>query len=139
MRKPLRVIMGNMVPDHFALLVQPGMMNSAVSFWVDQLGWEELKDRRTNAEWGKVRFVKPRVQSTVVFQLTELAGDSHSILPGVHPGLKVYDANEAAVVIEEWAAYCGIPCETEEVANGKWFVTLPSIFATNIEFVSADA
>lgn len=136
-RLPLRTMIGNTVPEHFVLLVQSGMTIAATSFFTDQLGWYELGEQRIDADWGKVRFVMPRAKSRVRIQLTELAGRTADALPAVHLGLSVYDPERAAFEIEEWGTYCGIPIETEPLEGGKWFVTLPSIFATKFEFVPA--
>ncbi len=131
---------GNAKIDHFALLVQPGKMDIAVSFFVDEFGWDELADKRTDAAWGRVCFLEPYIRSTAILQLTELAADEPwGILPGVHLGLKVYDAKVAAHAVRMWAAHRSVRCQVEELQGGKWFVTLPYIFAAKIEFVSVGA
>lgn len=121
--------------NHFAILVQKGRLGSAMQLFTRELGWIENISRRISGEWGEARFVRPPGTPMFTVQLTELAQQDASVLPGDHIALAFEEPDKAASLVKEWAVYLGFPCDVEEVPGGKFFVSLHGIFRTQFEFV----
>ncbi len=118
--KMVRGTDGSLVP------VQPGMIEIAVSLFVEQFGWKEVRRRNK----GKECLVTPHNLSPTL-RLRELSSLS---LGGVHPKFKVFWAERTVQAIQEWAESLGLECSIEEITEERWMVSLPSIFVGDIEF-----
>jgi len=139
-QKTVKDLIGGSSFNHAAFLVRTGMMIGAVSFFTDQLGWEEDEKAKVEGSWGTARFVRPKSQPGFRLQLTEENdfSDTPQVLPGTHVGINVFNAAEAANVVVDWAHYAGIHASVEpaNAAGTKWFVSIPELFSFQIEFIS---
>lgn len=134
-RTPLHEVLGPMGLQHIALEVRHGMLNAAVSFFRDQLGWTELPDRRAVGDWGEARFVRAPGENPAL-QLTAPTSDADAReFTENHVAFGHRDPAGVAKTIEEWAIHAGTECRIEEVGGGKWFIHLPDILAFSIEIV----
>lgn len=130
--------------DHFALLAQPGRITTVVALFTEQFGWvEALRPEPVDTPELKVQFVRPTWDSQHCIQITELTnggtGKPFPMLPAVHPGFKVGDAELTVQAIVAWAEHGGtFDGSYEKVGLRKYFLYLPWLFAHALEFVSVD-
>jgi catechol 2,3-dioxygenase-like lactoylglutathione lyase family enzyme len=137
--KSIADIIGPTLPDHYALRVQPGRMTAAVAFFTELLGfWVEVKEDGVKADWGEARFVEPTLSmDRLRVQLSEPKGECPIFVDeNHHIALSVKNPKLAAESIVEYFDQQGLrPSSAEELSGGKWWVTIPDIFVTPIEFV----
>jgi hypothetical protein len=124
-----------------AMVVQPGRMITAVAFFTELLGgWREAEEAAVQGDWGQARFVECTFwMSCFRIQLSEPKGEE--LIPmsdNHHIALRVRDPQTAAHHVMNYFNRW-LPGEGETIATklpgGKYWVEIPSIFATAIEFV----
>jgi len=132
--RALRMRIGEVGLDHFAISVRPGQLSRAVELFVELFGWEEDENAAVGRSWGEARFVSPP-GGGVRLQLTEPAVTDGKMLPTVHPAFQVDDPALVAEVMVHWAYPGGLKGRCEKLPGGKWFVYLTTIFTVAIELV----
>ena len=136
----LKDVIGRTKLHHAAWPVPIGMLDQAVAFFVDQLGWIENKEAKVSGDWGTARFVKPTAEDKFMIQLTEYNEvKMPDPLNGTHLAISVEHARSAASAIVEWGishrniASWMMPANSEET---KWFVTLSGLLGFELELVT---
>jgi len=126
--------------DHYTMSVQPGKLGVAVAFFTRLLGhWHENKERQVVSFWGKACFVE--LDSPIgkqCIQLTEPDNNrTHIPMDSVHHiAFAVHDPELAAKKVVDFFNSTGFSPEStmEELPGGKYWVEIPMVFATPIEF-----
>jgi len=132
-------LIGPALVDHYTMSVQPGKIGMAVSFFTSLGHWHENKERRVAGYWGIARFVEPNDPTVKqCIQLTEPENNHmHIPMDSVHHiALAVHNPELAArEVVTVWNSTESPHKSTmEELPGGKYWVEIPMIFATPIEF-----
>lgn len=148
MQTPNKLVdkIGATVIDHSAYLVRTGMWIGAVAFFTEQLGWKIVREAGNidGAGWRAI-FLAVKEGDPVTIQLTEEIDhpDTPVVFEGVHLGLKVRDAKQAAAEIQyRYQRQIGLTCEIKQADDKglKWFVVIPDLFTFALELITtADA
>ena len=125
---------GPTVLDHAGYLVRTTMLNATQLFFTRHFKWVVVRPAYGDG-WRAV-FMKPNWTESFFVQFTELKTRSSQaeILPGVHLGIRVKNAEVVARAIQDW-----YPCDISPAnpERTKWFVSIPELFTFKLEFVTA--
>ncbi len=136
-RSSLVTQVGPVLFGHSAIPVRWGMLNGVVSMFRDQFNWQWV--REASGDGWRAVFLSCQPGDLIILQLTEEKGvlKDPQTLPGVHIGLDVFDAQQAADALIDWLYYAGVGegVATEKWGKGKIGVKIPA-FGITVELVS---
>lgn len=132
-------LVGPVLPHHFALLVRKGRMITALAIFTEFFkSYVEDEERQKVAEWGQIRWLKSRFGSSILIQFTEVFEDDGDWSEEMHPAFSCGNPRLAAELLKDLFdrnMSDEPPCKITEYPGGKFWVEVPAIFGSPIEFV----